>query len=141
MSDNPHFETQIRVRYDEADPMGFVHHANYLRYFELCRTEALRASGGSYRQVEESGLFVVVVRADLRYRMPAKYDDLLTVRLELTHIGRAKIEHSYEITRGDERINSAVVTLAMIDHQGKVQPIPDWMTWTVTESAKSPRTP
>lgn len=125
----PTFKTQIRVRYDEVDPMGFVHHANYFRYFEYCRTEALRAIGGSYKQVEESGLFVVVVRADIRYRNPAKYDDLLTIHLELSNVGRAKIEHTYQVMRDGEVLNESVMTLAMIDRTGSVQPIPEWMTW------------
>ena len=53
-------EIELRVRYNETDPMGFVHHANYLTYFEIARTEMFRASGGNYRVVEEEGLRVVV---------------------------------------------------------------------------------
>ena len=128
MNAQAHFETDIRVRYDEADPMGFVHHANYLRYFEICRTEALRAAGGNYREIEESGLMVVVVRAQLRYRQPARYDDVLTIRLRLGNFTRAKIEHHYEVYRKDELLNQAELTLAAIDAAGKVQPVPDWAT-------------
>ncbi len=128
MSDSAYFETQIRVRYDEADPMGFVHHANYLRYFEYCRTEALRAGGGSYREVEEAGVMIVVVRADVRYRRPARYDDLLTIRLELGKVSRAKIQHKYELSCGGELLNEADLTLAAINSEGKVQPIPEWAT-------------
>ena len=120
------FEIEIRVRYDEADPMGFVHHANYLRYFEICRTEALRATGGNYREVEESGLMVVVVRAQLRYRMPARYDDVLRIRLQLGEPNRAKIQHHYEVYRDDDLLTQADLTLAAINSDGKVQPIPDW---------------
>ena len=127
----PRFETEIRVRYDEADPMGLVHHANYLRYFEHCRIEMLRATGGSYRQVEETGEFVVVVRADVRYRGSAKYDDVLNVQLEIAKIGRAKVEHHYTITRDSELITEAVLTLAVIDKNGNVLPIPDWMQHSV----------
>lgn len=124
---NPTFAMQVRVRYDEADPMGFVHHANYFRYFELCRTEMLRASGGSYRDVEASGEFVVVVRADVRYRIPAKYDDVLEVHLEITRFGRAKVEHEYTIRRDGMVLTQAMLTLAVIDAEGNVRPIPDWM--------------
>ena len=53
--------------------MGFLHHANYFTYFEMGRTELLRASGGSYRKMEEEGLRVVVVRAECRFRRPARY--------------------------------------------------------------------
>ena len=128
MTDTPiRFETQVRVRYDEADPMGFVHHANYFRYFEYCRTELLRAAGGSYREVEAAGLFVVVVKAEVRYRLPARYDDVLTVSLVIPKVGRARIEHEYEIRRDGQLLNEALLTLAVIDRSGEVQPIPDWM--------------
>jgi acyl-CoA thioester hydrolase len=121
------FETRIRVRYDEADPMGFVHHANYLRYFEYARTEMLRAGGGSYRDVEASGVFVVVVQANVKYRAPARYDDLLTVAMRVSSIGNAKVEHEYEIRRAESIITQATLTLAVVDRDGNVQRVPDWM--------------
>ena len=124
---SPQFDFQLRVRYDEADPMGFVHHANYFRYFELCRTEMLRAAGGSYRQVEEGGQFVVVVRAEVKYRNPAKYDDVLNIHLEIPRIGRAKVDHRYTVTRDGEILTQASLTLAVLDEAGNVQPIPEWM--------------
>ena len=115
---------KIRVRYDEVDPMGFVHHSNYLRYFEIGRTELLRASGGSYRQMEESGHLVVVVRVDCRYRAPAKYDDLIDVRTRIERVTAAKIIHAYTISRDGETLVEATVTLCVIDREGQVQQIP-----------------
>lgn len=120
-------ETQIRVRYPEADPMGYLHHANYLNYFEIGRTELLRASGGNYRQMEASGLFAVVVRADVRYRKPARYDDLLTLRTTIAEITPAKIEHHYDLFRDGELLTTAKITLALIDSDGKVCRVPDWI--------------
>lgn len=120
-------EIQIRVRYPEADSMGYLYHANYLSYFEIGRTELLRASGGNYRQMEESGLFVVVVRADVRYHKPARYDDLLTLRTTIGKITSAKIEHHYELFRDDQLLATAKITLAVIDSEGKVTRVPDWM--------------
>ena len=120
-------ETQIRVRYEDADPMGFLHHAKYLTYFEIGRTEWFRALGGDYRAAEQSGLFVVVVKAECRYRKPAKYDDLVTVRTRLAAVSPAKIEHEYELLRGDEILATARVTLALVDRAGTVQPVPDWL--------------
>ncbi len=76
-------EIQVRVRYSETDAMGYLHHANYLNFFEMGRTELLRAAGGSYREVEEQGLFIVVVKIEVRYRAPARYDDELTVKTKL----------------------------------------------------------
>ena len=120
-------DTQIRVRYEDADPMGFLHHAKYLSYFEIGRTELFRASGGDYRAMEESGLFVVVVKIECRYRKPARYDDLLTVRTTLASVSMAKIEHEYELLRDQESLATARVTLALIDRTGQVQPVPQWL--------------
>jgi acyl-CoA thioester hydrolase len=120
-------EIQIRVRYQETDPMGLLHHANYFTYYEIGRTELLRASGGNYRRMEEEGLFVVVVRAESRYHKPARYDDLLTIHTVVTRVTSAKIEHEYHVTRDGDRLATGRVTLAMVDRTGTVQKIPDWM--------------
>ena len=107
--------------------MGFVHHANYFRYFEIGRVEMLRAAGGNYRQMEEDGLLVVVVNARVNFRRPARYDDLLTIRTKVTTTGHAKIEHEYEIFRGAEKLTDAKLTLAVINRQGDVQKVPEWL--------------
>lgn len=120
-------ETEIRVRYQETDPMGFLHHANHLTYFEIGRTELLRSMGMAYRQMEEEGLLVVVVKADCRYLRPARYDDLLTVRTTVTRVTLAKIEHEYQLLRGDEILAVGHVTLAVLDRQGNVRRVPEWM--------------
>ncbi len=120
-------DTQIRVRYEDADPMGFLHHAKYFTYFEIGRTEMYRASGGNYRELEQSGLFVVVVKAECRFRKPARYDDLLTVRTTLTATTMAKIEHQYELLLDSNNLALAKVTLALVDRTGTVQRIPQWM--------------
>ena len=60
---------QIRVRYCETDAMGFLHHSQFFNYFEQGRTELLRSQGGCYRDIEEAGLFLVVVRAQLSFTL------------------------------------------------------------------------
>lgn len=120
-------DIQIRVRYQETDPMGFLHHANYFTYFEMGRTELLRASGSNYRQIEEQGLLIVVVRAECRFHQPARYDDLLTLRTLLARVTPAKIEHEYQLSRGETRLATGRVTLAVLDRQGHVCPIPAWL--------------
>ena len=107
--------------------MGLVHHSNYLRYFEIARTELLRSSGGNYKEFEESGLYVVVVRVDCRYRLPAKYDDLLEVTVEIERITEARIEHAYRIRCEDRDLITAKVTLAVIDRAGRLQRVPDYL--------------
>jgi len=120
-------EIQLRVRYQESDPMGFLHHSHYFTYFEIGRTELLRAAGGNYRQMEQDGLLVVVVKAECRFRRPARYDDLLRLRTTVTGVSAAKIEHQYELFRDDECLAVGHVTLAVLDRHGKVQPVPEWM--------------
>ncbi|MEE2938631.1 MAG: thioesterase family protein [Planctomycetota bacterium] len=120
-------ETTVRVRYEDADPMGFLHHAKYFSYFEIGRTELFRQSGGNYRQMEESGLFVVVVKAECRFSKPARYDDVLTIHTKLAKLSMAKIEHEYIASRSDEILAKGNVTLAVVDRDGRVQPIPDWI--------------
>ena len=115
----------IRVRYSETDAMGFLHHANYFVYFEMGRTELLRAQGGNYREIEEQGLFMVVIKLECRYRKPARYDDVLTLRTRVTRVTPAKIEHEYKLYRGDELLTEATSVLACLDRNGEVQRIPD----------------
>ncbi len=123
-------EIQIRVRYQDADPMGFLHHANYFTYFEMGRTEMLRSSGGNYRKMEEQGLFAVVVRAECVYHKPARYDDLLTLRTTIKRIGAAKIEHEYLVLRDGVHLATGRVVLALVDREGVVQRVPQWMNAT-----------
>lgn len=120
-------EIEIRVRYQETDAMGILHHANYFTYFEIGRTEMLRQGGRDYRSLEAEGTFMVVVRIACRYHRPAKYDDLLTLRTTLERVSAAKIEHSYQLRRGQELIAEGTSTLACVDSQGKVQRVPDWL--------------
>lgn len=120
-------ETTVRVRYEDADPMGFLHHSKFFSFFEIGRTELFRASGGNYRQMEESGLFVVVVKAECRFVKPARYDDLITIQTKLTKLSMAKIEHDYVASRDGEVLAKGHVTLAVVDRNGDVQPVPEWI--------------
>ena len=120
-------EIQVRVRYAETDAMGVLHHANYLVYCEMGRTELYRADGGNYRQMEEQGLYFVVVEARCKYRAPARYDDLLTVRTKIARVTPVKLEHDYEILRDKQVLATAHTVLACIDREGKVRRIPDFV--------------
>jgi acyl-CoA thioester hydrolase len=118
-------EIQIRVRYSETDAMGFLYHGNYFAFFEMGRTELLRAQGGNYRKMEEEGLFMVVVSIECKYRKPARYDDLLTLKTRVARITPAKIEHDYQIFRNGELLTEARSVLACVDRAGSVQRIPE----------------
>lgn len=118
-------EIQIRVRYAETDQMGLLHHANYLIYFEQGRTELLRTQGFAYRDIEAQGFFLVLTKIQVRYRRPAHYDDLLTLRTTVVRTTMVKIEHKYELMRNGELLAEAETTLGCVDRDGKVQPLPD----------------
>ena len=122
-------EIQIRVRYAETDRMGFLHHANYLVYFEQARTELLRAAGGSYKELEDRGYFLVLTKVEVKYRSPAHYDDLLTVRTAVTRTSPVRLEHRYEVVNeAGKLVAEGATTLACVDRAGKLQAMPEWLT-------------
>src|SRR5438270_6416632 len=86
-------EIEIRVRYQETDGQGRVHHANYLTWFELGRVELLRSLGHEYRKLEAAGVMLVVAEMNVRYYLPAFFDDVLTVRTSTLKAKGARIEH------------------------------------------------
>lgn len=112
---------EIRVRYCDTDAMGFLHHANHVQYFEMGRTELLRVNGGDYRQMEETGRFLVITQMNCRYFLPARYDDLLTLETTANRTTAVKIEHTYRLIRGDELLATGQTTLACVDRDGKIQ--------------------
>jgi acyl-CoA thioester hydrolase len=122
-----HHDIEIRVRYQETDGQGRVHHANYLTWFELGRVELLRASGHSYRELEEAGIFLVVAEVTVRYFLPAFFDDVLRLRTTAVRAKGARIEHHYEIFRGDELLAEGETTVACIDRSGRVARLPEWL--------------
>ncbi len=80
------FNTNIRVRYAEADPMNVVYYGNYAQYFEVGRVESMRALGLSYKTMEEMGIMLPVVELNIKYLRPAKYDDLLTIKSQIKQL-------------------------------------------------------
>ena len=116
---------EIRVRYCECDPMGVVHHTVYPVWFEMGRTELLRSSGKSYRDFEAEGVFLAVVSLNVKYRRPARYDDLVTLVTVLDDVGGVKIEHSYRLERDGETLVTGTTTLACLDRSGRACPLPD----------------
>lgn len=120
-------EMEIRVRYQETDAQRRVHHANFLTYFEMGRTEMLRARGMTYREFEEAGLFLVVAEASCTYRAPAEYDDLLMLRTWVAKVGGASIEHGYEVIRGTKIVATGSTVVVCVDREGRVRRLPEWM--------------
>jgi acyl-CoA thioester hydrolase len=120
-------EIEIRVRYQETDGQGRVHHANYLTWFELGRVELLRMMGHSYRELEAAGVMLVVAEMNVRYFLPAFFDDVLTLRTAAVKAQGARIEHEYVIRRGTDLLAQGNSTIACIDRSGKVSRLPKWL--------------
>jgi acyl-CoA thioester hydrolase len=115
----------IRVRYAETDRMGLLHHANYFVYFEAGRTELIRQRGLTYREVEDTGFYLVIVEAGCKFKSPAFYDDLLTLRTSVARVTHVKIVHHYQLLRDGVILAEGHTTLACVDKGGKPQPLPD----------------
>lgn len=132
--------TRLRVRYCECDPMGVAHHAAYVAWMEIARTELLRSSGVSYAQLEHDGVFLVIVRLDVTYRRPIYYDDVVELTATWSGGSRVKIEHAYEFrvaerdasagpTDPSQVVAIAKTTLGCVDKAGKIRALPDWLAW------------
>jgi acyl-CoA thioester hydrolase len=115
----------IRVRYPEVDAMGCVHHSRYLQYFEMGRVEFLRACGHSYANLERDGVFFVVVKLEVRYRAPARFDDEVTLITRIARQTTTRIDHTYELRRGETLLAEASSTITCVSRQGGVQLIPE----------------
>lgn len=125
---------RLRVRYCECDPMNVAHHAAYIPWLEMGRTELLRESGTSYASLEREGVFLVVVRLEVRYRRSVMYDDVVEIRTTWTGGGRVKIEHEYEVVvverdgRAMEEVAAiASTTLGCVNHHGSVRELPEFL--------------
>ena len=109
------FETKIRVRYADTDKMGFAYYGNYPAYYEVARVESFRALEYPYREMEDAGIGMPVLDLAIKYHKPAKYDDLLTVKVIVPEMPRARIKFQYEVTNEEgELINTGETILAFM---------------------------
>jgi acyl-CoA thioester hydrolase len=115
----------LRVRFDEVDTMGIVHHPRYLVYLEIARTEWFRAAGVPYVEVIRSGTHLAVTEVGIRYLRPARYDDEILVRVRLTELGGARLRLDYEIRRGDDLLATAFTRLGAVDTGGRAKRLPE----------------
>ena len=115
----------LRVRYVECDSMQIAHHSAYTVWMEIGRTELLRAQGACYRDCETKGIYFAVARLSIRYKKPARYDDELQLHVIGLPCSGVKIDHKYELRRGDELLMTGQTTIVCITDQGKAVPVPD----------------
>lgn len=118
-------DTEIRVRYAEVDAMGYLHHARYFVYFEIGRTELLRAAGIRYRDMEQRELYYVVAKLESQFKLPARYDDLLTLTTRAQRFTPVRVDHRYELTRDGALLATASSTLVLVGARGHPTRLPD----------------
>ena len=138
---------RVRVRYCECDPMGVAHHAAYIPWLEMGRTELLRDAGLTYAQLEAAGVFLVIIKLEVAYKRPAYYDDLVEIQTRVVGGSRVKILHEYEVVRAEcsgahlsqggitpgfgpqsgDTLLVGTSTLACVDRSGRPTALPDWL--------------
>jgi len=116
--------TVVRVRYAETDAMGIVHHAVYPVWMELGRSDLLRQLGQSYAEWERRGVMMSVAELRVRYRAPARYDELVQVRTSIKEAGRRKVVFAYRVIRGDTRLAEGETIHIVTGRDGHAQAMP-----------------
>lgn len=121
--------TQVRVRYAETDQMGYVYYGNYATYYEVGRVESLRSLGLSYKELEEQGVMMPVYENKSKYLVPARYDELLTIKTTIKQKPSVRIHFNYEIyNESDKLIHIGETVLVFVDMKtGKPCGLPESM--------------
>ena len=118
------FSIPVRVYYEDTDAGGVVYYANYLKFFERCRTEWMRQVGHDQSQLAtEAGIAFMARKASCEYLKPARLDDQLTVGLEVEKLTRVRVVFRQHVRRGDEELVTGTVEIACVDI-GKMAPAP-----------------
>lgn len=127
-------ETQIRIRYADTDKMGFAYYGNYPKFYEIGRVEAFRSLDYPYKEMEDGGVGMPVLDITIKYHKPAKYDDLLTVKVIVPEMPRARIKFLYEITNeAGDLINTGETILAFMQLEtGRPVKMPERMKNALT---------
>jgi acyl-CoA thioester hydrolase len=123
----PPIISRLRVRYAETDKMGVVYYANYFVWFEVGRTDLLRASGWNYREMETEGFGLPVIDASCTYRESAKYDDEIEVRTTGAMLSPVRVKFTYEVVRAADGATLATGTTvhATLDRNGRPCRLPE----------------
>lgn len=129
-------DVPIRVRYNETDQMGIVHHSNYIFYFEVARTELMRSLGTSYKEMEDGGALLVVRDVHLHFIAPAYYDEILNVRVSIRETPTVKVIFDFEIfNQKGEPIHTGSVILACVDKETRrPKRCPQWFVDVVSSN-------
>ncbi len=122
------FVHELRVRYGECDPQGIVFNANYLLYFDVAFTELWRASVGPWQEMVARGIDAVVAEASLSFRAPARFDDELELRAQITRLGRTAITTAIDVVRDRELLVAGRLRhVCVATDTWKKTEVPDWV--------------
>jgi acyl-CoA thioester hydrolase len=122
------FVHELRVRYGECDPQGVVFNANYLLYADVAFTELWRAAVGPWQDMVDRGFDAVVAETTLRFRSPARYDDIVAVALRVANLGTSSIATAMEVRRNGDLLVEADLRHVVIDRESWAPaPMPDWI--------------
>jgi acyl-CoA thioester hydrolase len=122
------FSHELRVRYGECDPQGIVFNANYLAYFDVCFTELWREAVGAWQEMVDRGFDAVVAEANVRFRAPARFDDVIALEARVTRIGGTSITTEIDVVRDGETLVEGRLRHVIVDTStwGPTE-IPDWV--------------
>ena len=127
---------ELRVRYSETDQLGTFYNSRALEWFECGRTEALRALGLPYAEIEKRGTFLPLVEAHVHYRGRARYDDVLAVCTRISQSGRASVRFDVEITHaGGAKVVDGYTVHAITDSAGRPMRCPAWLSELLSENS------
>ncbi|HEX9282727.1 MAG TPA: thioesterase family protein [Gemmatimonadales bacterium] len=117
----------LRVNYSETDQMGVVYHANYLIWFDRARTELMRETGVTYRELEQQGVYLAVSEVSVRYRAAARYDDLVRVRCWVRELVSRRVTFGYAVDRADtgELLATGETSLVSLTHRHTLTKMPE----------------
>ncbi len=120
-------ETLVRVNYSETDQMGVVYHARYLVWLDIARCDHLRHAGMSYRELEQTGLRLAVSEVSVRYRQPARYDDLIRIRCWVRDLASRRVDFGYAVENAQEArlLATATTSLLALDETMSLARLPD----------------
>ncbi len=122
------FAHELRVRYGECDPQGIVFNANYLMYFDVAFTELWREAIGPWNEMVEKGIDAVVAEANARFRVPARFDDALSLQARITRLGNTSITTEIDVMRDAELLVEGRLQHVFVDVDGwQKTPMPDWV--------------
>ena len=134
---------KLRIYYEDTDCGGVVYYANYLRYFERARTEFFRARGFELSDFSGQGILFVVGHVDITYHHPARYNDLLEIKTEISDVGRASFSLSHQINTepSNQTIVTGKVKMVCIDENEKPRRLPDEVAHVLKKAhqGKSPQ--